>query len=418
MRTVTNRPSTGAATGGVALVVGSAFVLHLVLAPLRRLSGDEAYYLCASRSQWPISDHPPLLGALLALVDHLLAALPVVLRVRALAAALQLCTTLGIVALVDALVERKGEAARARWSAAVLASYGLFPMAGGLLTTPDAPLLAALAWLFAILARSRESSAKRYASLSTPLLLFGFALLAGLAKVTGLVVVLLAAFETLRRRRLRDGLALLLGALAVAPIVATSLRLQISHALGHGPLISAPRLGALAAVSAFVFGQLALFSPAVVFVALGRAGRDTFRRAPAASLSALVLLGLCLVSAIISGRPPEPSWTAPLGIALFAVAAAVTAPLRPLRRAVLAIATVPTCLAVALWALPGPFASLAHDIDPLRKVPHVGEDPGIEPPYAAAARRCVELLECDEIHYIFDRYTTRLTANSQWRPGH
>ena len=45
--------------------------VRLWVAPLRRLTFDEAYYACASQwsMPWPIDDHPPLLGLILSLAS-------------------------------------------------------------------------------------------------------------------------------------------------------------------------------------------------------------------------------------------------------------------------------------------------------------------------------------------------------------
>src|SRR5262245_37697482 len=73
--------------------IGLAALARAIVAPMRLLSPDEAYYLCAARRGWPIVDHPPLLGWLLAAFDRMG---PVELRVRLVAILLQAITALGL----------------------------------------------------------------------------------------------------------------------------------------------------------------------------------------------------------------------------------------------------------------------------------------------------------------------------------
>jgi hypothetical protein len=74
-----------------------AALVALAFSPLRHLSPDEAYYLCASRARWPIDDHPPLLGLLLAAAEALPG--PIELRVRLVSIVLAVATALGVIRL-------------------------------------------------------------------------------------------------------------------------------------------------------------------------------------------------------------------------------------------------------------------------------------------------------------------------------
>jgi hypothetical protein len=333
-----------------------AAIARLLLAPLRMLSPDEAYYLCAARRGWPIVDHPPLLGWLLWTTDRLGS---VELRVRLVAIALQAVTAIGIGVL-------SGPAFA--WGV-FLATWGLMSWVSGLIATPDAPLLAACVWLL-VMRRA-------------PLGVFACAFLAVTAKVSGLFFVLAVA-TTLRGRAL---VAALLGVALAAPFCHRSLVAQVAHALGRGGLVSAPFVGRPLALAA-AFGSLLLYGPAVLYLAYR--GRRRFD--PAGARVVFVFAGLYLLSAAISGRPPEANWIAPAFLPLLVVAAIEGAAME--RRSFVELVHVaPTVLAIALWV--GPESKW------LARVPR--EDrlraPDL-PPYALPAWSCIYDRQCQQIDAI------------------
>ncbi len=338
-----------------------AALARVLLAPMRLLSPDEAYYLCAARRGWPIVDHPPLLGWLLVLTDR---AGSVELRVRLVAIVLQLVTALGIGVL-------SGEAFA--WGV-FLATFGLMSWVSGLIATPDAPLLAACVWLLV----GRRS----------PLALFLCAGLAVLAKVSGLFFVLAVA-TTLRGRALVAALA---GAAVVMPWVHRSLVAQLAHAAGRGALVSAPVVGRPLAVLALLGSTLALYGPALVYLAAR--GR---RRLDAAGVRVVLTFGgLCLLSALLSGRAPEPNWIAPAFLPLLVVAAneAASMPRRPFFVEWLHVA--PGVLGVALWISSSPL---------LARVPRADRSHARDlPAYAHPAWDCVYDRRCEQIDAIFRTY--------------
>jgi hypothetical protein len=395
-------PALGASTRGgrwrraaLAAVVGAA-VLRAVVAPLRTLSADEAYYLWAARrsTPWPIGDHPPLLGALVSLANRCLPG-PIELRVRLVAVVLQLATALAIAHTARAAhaartkEDRTQEGEVAGLGAALLATWGVMPTAGGLLATPDAPLLCALSWLFALLA---GSAGRPSTSIARGV---GIAALAGaavLSKAVALPLVAILAGAHLARRAHRITIALAVGALVAAPLAWRSLVLQAQHALGSGPLVSAPRIGPLVALGTLLVGQLLLWSPPLVVVGAVGLRRHTLVTGERGVVGALVLI--VVASALLSGRPPEPNWTAPAALLVIVAASVELAQRARLRRWVVGLAAAPAVVVFGLWCAP-------IDRGPLARVPRPGQGPPLDAPrYGLAAWRCIYEEQCDEIEVI------------------
>src|SRR5207244_816988 len=161
-----------------------AAIVRIMVAPMRRLSPDEAYYVAATRiaaregvsgfiPRWPIDDHPPLLAPLI---------------------------------------------------------HPLHPIGAG---PPEL--------------RGRRAPIRLPASGALP--------------IVASVVVSLVMRP--RRKQWGAALSMLAGSIVVLPVALPSLRSQIAHAIGLGPLVGAPYVGALAALGAVVVGQLLLWSPPV-----------------------------------------------------------------------------------------------------------------------------------------------------------
>lgn len=338
--------------------IALAAVARAFVAPMRMLSPDEAYYLCAARRGWPIVDHPPLLGWLLMASDRLG---PVELRVRIVAIVLQALTALGIGVLAGPAFA---------WGV-FLATWGLMSWVSGLIATPDAPLLAACVWLLVF----RRSSAG----------LFVCAFLAVMSKVSGLFFVLAVA-PTLRGRA---RVATLLGAAVALPMIHRSLLAQVAHALGRGALVSSPVIGRPAALGALVLGTLALYGPALVYLAW----RGRRRLDPTGVRVVITFATLCLASALISGRAPEPNWIAPAFLPLL-VAAANEASALPRRSWIEALHLAPAMLGLVLW--------VGGERDVLARVPRSDRTRALDlPRYAQPAWSCVYDRRCEEIDAIF-----------------
>jgi hypothetical protein len=384
---------------GAPLAIASlAALVALACAPLRHLSPDEAYYLCASRARWPIDDHPPLLGLLLTAADALPG--PIELRVRLVSIALAFATALGL-ARISASGSRAP--AHAATAGAVLGALGLLPMAGALIATPDAPMLAALAWLLVVTAEDGAPGGG-----FRPMLAGVLACAATLSKVSALALTLPLAIDLIRRPATRaTAQTIALGTLAALPFARRSLVVQAAHVAGLGPAVSAPEVGALAALGALLLGQVFLYGPAVVPFAARRAtSPDPIPRG--AWIGAGLLAAAAIASAVVSGRPPEPNWLAPAGLLLLARAARALGDASPRTRGwVLGSAVAPTVVALALWASPRSYFPAGRDplarVSPRATSPMTAAVPADAPRYARAALACVYLQSCVEIRTIFMR---------------
>ncbi len=382
-------------------VVGWAALVALACAPLRHLSPDEAYYLCASRARWPIDDHPPMLGLLLALGDALPG--PIELRVRIVSIALAAATALGLSRLSTLGTTTAASASSAALVGATLGALGLLPMAGALIATPDAPMLAALVWLLVV-----ASDDGAPAPGVRPLLAGLLACVATLSKVSALALTLPLALDLIRRPGTRAiAQTIALGTLAALPFARRSLVVQAEHALGRGPAVSAPMIGALAALGALLLGQLLLYGPGVVpFAARRGATGEPVPRG--AWIGAGLLAAAAVASALVSGRPPEPNWLAPAGLLVLARAARVLGGSSPAtRRWVIGSALAPTVAALALWVTPRSIFPVGRDplsrVSPRATSPMTAAVPADAPRYARGALACVYLQSCVEIRMMFGR---------------
>jgi hypothetical protein len=369
--------------------VSAAVPVHVALALSTDLSPDEAYYLCAARRGGDIVDHPPLLLWLLRLSDRWPG--PVELRVRVWAIALSFA--LGI-ACVE-LARRRGAGREGCLLAAWVGTWALLPMAGGFVSTPDAPALLAVAGAL-LLVQGPETRPGRAAAAGA--LLF----VGALAKVVALPIGAALGLGS-RKSRWTARAALALGPLLALPLGAASLGFQLRHAYGQ----SAPggwSIGAaIGALGAAVSAQALLWSPAVVWRGLrGLGALGLPDRALAIGLSALVL-----ASALVRGVPPEPNWWAPAALVVLASFARGADSLsRRARLAILASVILPTAIAAAHTSRP--FLPLPAHADGTARL-H-GWSRGREPleaagvgPYGPAAERCVYRGTCDEIQQYFDR---------------
>jgi len=314
------------------VVVAAVLLGTLALAHHRLLTFDEAYYLAAARTLFVpgapgLVDHPPLLLLGLWCTDHL--PLPLELRVRLVPAVLAAATALVLGALARAT---GGDARRAT----ILASIGVLPVLGGLIATPDAPLLFGVALLSLATAERRVALA-----------VVG-AFVAGASKVSGVFAALLVALEVARTDR-RVALALTAGALLALPLGLRSLVLQSAHVVGRGPLVSAPWLGGPLALATWAAATGLLVGPALLLRV------RQLSTIPGGVSLTVAVLGALVASALGAGRAPEVGWIGPVLPIWIALAARV-----PWSRPALASYVAPTALGVLLWLAPrGPFEGRA-----------------------------------------------------------
>jgi hypothetical protein len=384
------------------LVVGATAVVHVCMAPLRRLTFDEAYYACASARgvPWPVPQHPPMLGLLLRTTAHL-TSLPVELRVRLVAVVMSAVTSLGVARLAS-LVAQPRHAARAYLIGATLASWGVMAMAGGVMTVPECALLAALSWLACVATRcaERDASGVEIAALSV------LTAVACASKVSAIFCVVAVGAALASRRSFRAAAAVALGLGAAFPYCVVSLVGQTAHAVGRGPWLSEGHTGVASALATVVLSVVCVFGPAAVWI--GARSRQALGRIPGgAAWAALIALAI-LASAVTSGRPSEVHWFAPASVPLYAAAAATLASRPRGARAVLASHVLPTVLAVVAWCMP--LGVLERRTQLFAEAPHVAFSPvdgGLAwtraaqqtrfiPPYGMSAWRCLYAGRCED----------------------
>lgn len=295
----------------IALVVtGAASVgARLWLAAAVGLAPDEAYYFDWSRELAPgYLDHPPAVAWLIAATTAVVGDSPVGVRLPAV-----LLGGMLLPALTYWLAREAGASARFALLLPLASILQPLGVAGGLIITPDVPLL--IGWTAAAAAtlRALRSDAGRWwlaAGLATGLTL--------LSKHSGwllLVSVALAALADGRGRRQLRGrwpwTALALALSLAAPNLWwdaargwSSLGFQLEHGLGPSSLWMAPlRLLEL------IGGQVGLLTPVVAWGAgwflLGAEGEDERRLRVLALVPLTVFAGASLLS------PPEANWPAP-----------------------------------------------------------------------------------------------------------
>ncbi|MDP2304793.1 MAG: glycosyltransferase family 39 protein [Pseudomonadota bacterium] len=291
-------------TRGPLLLLAAVLIVRLVLAGTTGIVEDEAYYWAWSEHLAAgYFDHAPGIAWVIAPFASLFGATSIGVRAGPV-----LAGTLAVAALLPF--------ARDRWLlVAILASMPLYTL-GGVLATPDAPMLAG--WAIALAGAYRGNW-----------LLAGLgAGLAGLCKYTGWGIWPLLFLAAPRQwRAMLPGVAVTLGLLAPNLVWNArhdwvSVKFQLDHGLGAQVAASAGSSGAtppgwLGALE-FVGAQIGLVSPvlfgaAVAFWVTGWRGDATQRISWWASLPVLAFFAFAATFA-----RGEPNWAAPawLGVAV------------------------------------------------------------------------------------------------------
>ncbi len=286
---------------GPALALLAALgVLRLVLAGAPGLAADEAYYwVWGQHLDLGYYDHPPLIAWIIRVSSELVGHSE--LGVRAL------CVILGVgaVALVAA-------SSRRAWvTAMALASLPLFAL-GGLLATPDVPLL--FGWALCLAGLVRGGRWWLLAGLGAGLAILG--------KHTGLMLLPLMLLARPRNLRTRwPWLGLGVAFLVLLPHIAwlaghdwVTLRFQAGHGLGVGGAVQATRPG-LAGLLSFLGGQVGLVSPLLflcfaAYWAVGWMDRGVVRLWWLLSFPVFLFFALASLFA-----PSEANWPAPAYLA-------------------------------------------------------------------------------------------------------
>ena len=350
---------------------------HLGLAALLPVTQDEAYYFDWARSlAWGYFDHPPGV-ALLGLGTRLAAGSAPAARLGGLLAGALTLVLLARLYVHSGLVRRDDLGL-----ALVLAFATLAGLAGGLLTTPDAPLV--LAWALALHEAERALAGQRRRWLSA-----GLATGLGLLGKYNMVLigpVFLWAILSTDPRALRTPwpwLGALVAVLVFAPNLLwnldhdwLTLRFQFGHgfALDPGSLPGTPA-AAPASATPLAWGDRALGLATYLGVQLGLWGllavpllalplARRHQRGPAAGpvlasharplLQAATAFPLGFFALVALGSEVQANWPA---VYLLAAPALLAAPLRGLRRWVLAGAAA-NLLLVTLYAVHGATGAL------------------------------------------------------------
>ena len=389
------------------LVIGVSIVAHLCMAPLRRLTFDEAYYACAAVRgvPWPIPHHPPLLGILLRMASHA-SSLPIELRVRVVPIVLSAVTALGVARLA-ALIAPAHLRAESFLAGAALASWGLMSLAGGVQATPEAPMLASLVWLFCV-ATSTLRGLRREIAVPALALLSACALASKMSALPCLAAVAVALFW----RRSRSGAAAVaLGAVAALPYGITSLLGQGAHALGRGPWVTTSHVGVGTSLAITATAVFLLFSPVALVV--GVRSREALAKIPGGAGSAVLIALAIVVSAVASGRPPEVHWFAPATLPLYAAAAPAFAGMAThVRVSAIASHVVPALLGLLVWCVPS--SAIDRGSDFFVTAPHVATSPvdsELEwadgatqvrhiPRYGMSSWHCLYTKRCDDLERV------------------
>lgn len=298
-------------------VLALASALRLALGAALPLFEDEAYYWVWSRRLAPgYFDHPPMIAVLIRVGTALLGDTPVGVRVFPILAG-------SSAALGAMLVARRLGDARAAVRAAVVFTVMPLAAAGLVLATPDAPLLAAVAWTLYAMVRALQAAPRSSATLGW-WLCAGAVLGLGLqAKYTAILVpaglgLAALAHAKLRPRLAEPGpwLAVAVASLVFTPVVLWNARhewvsfaFQVQHGLG-------PRRGAaidaLQRVGDLLAGQAALASPILfVLMAFAVARAISPRGDPMRfMLAVLAVIPLAVFGYSATRRSIEANWPA------------------------------------------------------------------------------------------------------------
>ena len=296
-------------------ILAASTLLRVLIAALVPLFPDEAYYWDWSRHlAGGYFDHPPMIAILIAGGTALLGDAPIGVRILPI-----LAGTAGGYALVRAACHLV-DARAARFTALVFATFPL-AAAGLVLATPDAPLLAAIAWaLYAVVRALSEPVASP--SSTRWWLVGGVAIGCAMAsKFTGVFVpaALLLAFVLYAPLRVRfrepgPWLAVAVASLVMLPVLYWNARhgwIAFRYQLGHGLGVSTSETMMMRELN-LIGAQFGLVTPILLVLLVGavlrtlRAPHDE-RRLPLAAISAFCAL-FFMYSA--TRRSVEANWPA------------------------------------------------------------------------------------------------------------
>ncbi len=297
------------------LILAASTLLRLALAAVVPLFPDEAYYWEWSRRlAGGYFDHPPAIAWLIAGGTALLGDSPIGVRFLPI-----LAGSAAMFALVRAACHLAGSRA-ARYAALLLACLPLTG-AGLILATPDAPLLAGIAWTLYAVIRALDSPLGSSGSMRW-WIVAGLAIGTAMAsKFTGVFIplALLIAFllHPLLRERLREPgpwLAVTMASLVLVPVLRwnaqhdwIAFRFQLGHGLGNST-----RESWVTRELRLIGGQFAIVTPILLPLLVGTTWRAL--RAPLDSkrFALAIVAAFCALFFVYSAtrRSVEPNWPA------------------------------------------------------------------------------------------------------------
>jgi len=311
-------------------IVAAGTLVRLVLAARVPLVPDETYYWEWSRRLAAgYFDHPPAIALLIRAGVLLLGATPLGVRLGAVATGA--VASLAIVALARRLAPPPWRA-HAGVLAALFTTCVPVALAGFVLATPDAPLLAAIAVTLAAVAHALDAPPGSRATLAW-WCAAGLALgVAFCSKYTSVLVPagVFAAMllrPSLRARLAEPGpyVAAAIALLVLSPVLAWNAQhhwISFTFQLHHG--LGAPRGSPLRREGDLVGGQLGLVSPVLAILGVWATARALRRGSTDGAFVIAVVAAVAAALFVTSAlrKPVEANWPAPAVLAALALLAA------------------------------------------------------------------------------------------------
>lgn len=344
------RPSELVSRSWVVILLGTAAILRVLFAAQTPLTFDESYYWQWSRHlAWGYFDHPPMIAYAIAAGTRLLGTTQ--LGVRLVPGIMSITLAWMIYRLALGYWR---DARAALWALVLAVATPLFAV-GGMLTTPDVPLL--FFWGATVLFTLRALERERLFDWLLMGLCAGFGLMSKLPMVLLYVALFAALLSTRRGRRSlaspHPWLALLTAAVVTTPMWIWefthnmgSLGFHVRQGLGAGvgatPATgAASRFGGLHTFASYLAGQAAIITPLLWLIVIGALVYALRRRVPtgqsdSASLQpdqirpfllwpALITFGVFGAASFFSASGPN--WTAPAYVTAFPLAGGLLASL-------------------------------------------------------------------------------------------
>lgn len=336
------RPSELVSRSWVVILLGSAAILRVLFSAQTPLTFDEAYYWQWSRHlAWGYFDHPPMIAYLIAAGTRLLGATQLGVRL------VPSIMGIAIAWMVYRLAQNYWRDPRSGlWALVLAVATPLFDV-GGMITTPDTPLL--FFWGATILLTLRALERQRLFDWLLMGLCAGLGLMSKFPMLLLYLALLIALLSTPRGRRSLAGprpwLALATALIVAAPMIAWEITNNLSSLTFHLKQGLGPAAGAHSHASGistfwqYFIGQAAVITPLLFLVVIAglvqalRQPRATFvettgplqasEMRPFLIWPALVTLGIFGFASLLESSAPN--WSAPAYVTAFPLAGGLLA---------------------------------------------------------------------------------------------